>query len=143
MVEIEILEHRQQLKIYRIPLERYLGKRKIEWLKCKVKLSTNIQLKTLLCWFINENWLREVQKTDNKQGSTIVITVKGVTKTKKRYVSELCFSGLNRVVENYWKARPSSVCMTYYGISHEQIKDCRDRLDGYVVCTNLHKIEKH
>ena len=65
VVRVEILEHWQQLKVYGMPLKRYLGERKMELLKWEVKLSTGIQLKTLPRWLINKDQLREVQMIGN------------------------------------------------------------------------------
>lgn len=48
VMEIKILKHWQRLKVHRMPLQRYLGKQKIELLKRKVKSATGIQLKLLL-----------------------------------------------------------------------------------------------
>lgn len=73
-------------------------------LKRKVKSSIGIQLKVFFCWLINENCLREQQKTGNKQGSAIVIKVKGNTKAKKRFASGLQFEGVVEVVERYCEA---------------------------------------
>lgn len=75
IVGVEILEHWQQLKVHRMPLERYLGKRKMELLRREVELATRIQLKTVSCWLISESRLKEQQEASNKQGSVIVITV--------------------------------------------------------------------
>ena len=55
VVGVEILEHWQWLKVHGMPLERYLGERKMELLKRKVESSTGIQLKTLPRWLISEN----------------------------------------------------------------------------------------
>ena len=69
-------------------LEKYLGERTMELLKRKVKFSIGIQLKSLFCWLINKNPLREQQET-RKRGSAIVITVKGEAKAKKLCASDL------------------------------------------------------
>lgn len=81
IIGVKILEHWQHLKIHGMPLERYLAAGSTELLKREVKSSTGIQLKTLPYWLINENCLRE-QETSNKQGSAIVITVKGDAEQK-------------------------------------------------------------
>lgn len=57
VVGVEVLEHLQRLKVHRMPLERYLGERKIEILKREVESSTGIQLKTLPRWLISEDQL--------------------------------------------------------------------------------------
>ena len=59
VVEVEILERWQQLKVHRMHLEKYLGEGKMELLKCKVESSTDIQLKTHPRWLISEDRLRE------------------------------------------------------------------------------------
>ena len=47
MIRIEILEHWQKLKVHKMPLERYLGERKMELLKREVESVAEIQLKTM------------------------------------------------------------------------------------------------
>ena len=96
-------------------------------MKREVESSTGIQLKTLPRWLISEDRLREQQETGNKRGSAIVITVKGETEAKKLCASGLCFGGLIRVVEKFWEAGPSSVCMTCCGIGHEWMGNCKNR----------------
>ena len=59
IMEVEILEHWQRLKVHGMSLDRYLGERKMELLKQEVESSTGIQLKTLPHWLINENRLRK------------------------------------------------------------------------------------
>lgn len=82
-------------------LERYLGAGKIELLKQEVKPSTKIKLKAHPRWLIFENRLREQQKSGNKRGSAIVITVKGETEAKKLYAFGLRFGRLVKVIEKY------------------------------------------
>ena len=117
IVGVEILEHWQRLKVYGMPLERYFGEGKIELLKREVESSTGIQLKTLPRWLISESRLKE-QQENGKQGSAIVITVKGETEAKQLCASGLRFGGIVRVVERYWEAGPGSVCMT---CGHERL----------------------
>ena len=83
IVGVEISEHWQRLKVHGMSLERYLEEGKIELLKQEVESSTDIQLKTLPRWLINKNRLQEQQKTGNKQGFAIVITVKGKSKARQ------------------------------------------------------------
>ncbi len=143
VVGVEILEYWQRLKVHGMPLERYLGEGKMELLKREVESSTGIQLKTLPRWLINEDRLREVQTNGNKRGSAIVITVKGEVEAKKLCASGLRFGGLIRVVEKYWEAGPSSVCMTCCGIGHERMGSCRNRPTKCVICSGAHKVEEH
>ena len=100
-------------------LKKYLGVEKIELLKYKIESSMGIQLKILPPQLISENQLREQEETGNQKGFVIVITVKAKTEAKKLYVSGLCFDKLIRVMEKYWEARQSSVCITCYDIGHK------------------------
>ena len=59
VVGVKILEHWQQLKVYGMPFESYLGEGKIELLKQKMELSTGIKLKTLPYWLISEDQLSQ------------------------------------------------------------------------------------
>ena len=101
IVEVEILEYLQRLKLYGISLERYLSKEKMEILKQEVKSLINIQLKTLSQWLISEDRFREVQTTGNKPRSAILIMVKGETKVKRLFISSLRFDGLMKMVKKF------------------------------------------
>ena len=79
---MKILENWQHLKMHGMLLKRYLDEKSMELLKYKIKFFIGIQLKSLPWWLINKDWFREQQKT-KKQGSAIVITVKGEAETKK------------------------------------------------------------
>ena len=115
----------------------------MELLKREVESSTEIQLKALPRWLINKNRLREQQETGNKRGSAILITVKGEAEAKQLCASGLRFEGVLRVVERYWEAGPSSVCMTCCGIGHERMGSCGDRPPKCVICAGPHKVEDH
>lgn len=127
IVGVEVLEHWQRLKVHGMSLERYLGEGKMELQKREVESSTGIQLKMLPRWLISENRLRKQQESGNKRGSAIIITVKGETEAKQLCASGLRFGGVVRVVEKYWEAGPSSVCMTCCGIGHERMESCGNR----------------
>lgn len=103
VVGIEILEHWQCLKVHGMPLERYLGDRKMDFLKREVESSTGIQLKTLSRWLINENRLREEQVTRDKWGSAIVIIVKSKSEAKHLCASDLRFGQVVKKGEKYWE----------------------------------------
>ena len=143
IIGVEVLEHWQRLKIHGMPLERYLAAGSMELLKREVESSTDIQLKALPRWLINENRLREQQETGNKRGSAIVITVKGDAEAKKLCASGLRFGGVVRVVERYWEAGPSSVCMICCGIGHHRMGSCGDRPEKCLICAGPHKVENH
>ncbi len=143
IVGVEILEHWQRLKVHGMSLERYLGEGKMELLKREVESSMGIQLKTLPRWLISEDRLREAQTIGSKQGSAIVITVKGETEAKKLCASGLRFGGLVKVVEKFWEAGLSSVCMTCCGIGHERMGDCGNRPAKCAIYTGAYKVEEH
>lgn len=75
VVGVEILEQWQRLKVHGMSFKRYLEPGKLELLKKEVESLTGIPLKTMPCWLINEDCLKEQQDKSNKQGSAIVITV--------------------------------------------------------------------
>ena len=143
IIGVEVLEHWQRLKIHGMPLERYMNEGSMELLKREVESSTGIQLKTLFRWLINENRLREQQKAENKRGSAIVIIVKGDAEAKKLCASGLRFGGVVRVVERYWEAGPSSVCMICCGIGHQRMGSCEGRPEKCLICAGPHKAENH
>ncbi len=121
IVGVEMLEYWQRLKVHGMFLERYLEEGNMGLLKREVESSTGIKLKTLPRWLIGEYRLKEQQETGTKRGSVIVITVKRESEEKQLCASGLRFVEVIRVVEKYWKARPSSLCMTFYDIGHERI----------------------
>lgn len=82
VLRVEILEYWQHLKIYRILLERYLGDRKIDFLKKKVELLTRIQLKTVPHWLVNKNRFKKKERAGNKRGLGIMIMVKNEIEAK-------------------------------------------------------------
>ena len=143
IVEVEILEHWQCLKVHGTSLDRYLGDGKMELLRREVESSTGIKLKTLPRWLIGETQLKEQQGSGNKRGSAIVITVKRESEAKQLCAFRLRFGGIVRVVERYWEARPGSACMTYCGIRHEQMGSCGDRAPQCMICSGLHKMKEH
>ena len=143
IIGVEILEHWQRLKVHRMSQERYLGEGSMELLKQEVEFSTGIQLKVLPCWLINKSRLREQQETGNKRGSVIVMIVKGETEAKQLCASGLRFGGVVRVVERYWEAGPSSVCMKCCGIGHERMENYGDWPPKCVICAGPHKVEDH
>ena len=125
-----------------MPLERYLGKGKMELLKQEVELSTGIQLKTIPRWLISEDQLRQAQITRNKQCSAIVITIKGETEAKKLCALGLRYGRFTKVVEKYWEAGPSSICINCCGKSHERMEDCGNRPAKCVICDGSQKVQE-
>lgn len=103
-------------------LEQYLGTGKMKLLKREVESSTDIPLKTMPRWLINENRLKQQQELDNKHGSAIVITVGSEAEVKRLIASGLRFGGAVLKVEKYWDAEPGSVCSRCCGIGHERPK---------------------
>ena len=143
VVEVEMLEHWQQLKVNEMPLERYLSEGKIKLLKQKVESSMGIQLKTLPRWLISEDRLGQAQITRNKWGSAIVIIEKGESESKKLCASDLRFSVFTRVVEKSWEAGPSSICMPCCGMGHERMGGCEKGPAKCVICARSHKVQEH
>lgn len=48
-----------------------------------------------------------------------------------------------RVVEKYWEAGPSLVCMTCCVIVHKRMGNCRNRPLQCILCAGSHKIEDY
>lgn len=47
------------------------------------------------------------------------------------------------MVERYWEAGPSSVCITCCGIGHERMGSCGNRPPQCIICTGPHKVDEH
>lgn len=47
------------------------------------------------------------------------------------------------MVERYWKAGPSSVCLTCCGIGHKRMGSCGNRPPKYIIWAVPHKVEEH
>lgn len=73
----------------------------------------------------------------------MIIMVKNKAKAKKLYKSGLCFGGLVKVIEKYWEAESSSICIIDYIIDHEWIKNYQDWSAKFIICSDPYKIEKY
>ena len=69
--------------------------------------------------------------------------VKGEAEAKKLCATGLRFGGVIRLVERYWEAGPSSICMTCCGIRHQRMGNCGDRPHKCIICAGPHKVEDH
>ena len=143
VIGIEALERWQRLKVHGMSLARYLGEGKMELLRREIESSTGIQLKTLPRWLISETRLEERLESGSGRGSAIVITVGNSAEASKLCSKGLRFGGALKVVEKYWEAGPSSVCMSCAGVGHDRWGECRDRAIQCVICAGAHKAENH
>ena len=73
----------------------------MELFKRKIKSLTEIVLKAMPQWFVNEDRLKKQQDANNKQRSAIVITVSNDNKVKKLCANGLRFEKAVKVVEKY------------------------------------------
>ncbi len=101
----------------------------MELLCREIELSTGIKLKTILQWLISEARLEERLKTGNGKGSAIVVTVENEVEASRLCAKGLRFGGAPKVLEKYWEAGPSSVCMTCSGIGYDRLGGCNQRLE--------------
>lgn len=115
-------------------LERYIGLRKLELLRREVKSSTVIPLKTMPCWLINEDCLKEQQDKGNKQRLAIVILVSNKIEAKRLIANGLQFGGAIKNKKKYWDAGPESVCMKCGGIGHKRQGSYADRPKKCIMC---------
>lgn len=142
VIRAKALEHWQRLKVYGIPLARYLNERKIELLRRKVELSIEVQLKTSPCWLIYKSQLRERQELGNYRGSSIIIIVANNSDTTYLCAKRLRFGGTLKGVERYWEAVPGSVSPVCCNIGHDCLGKCKQRPAQYTLCTEPHKLEE-
>ncbi len=143
VIGVEVLEQWHRLKVHGMLLMYYLGEGKMEVLCREIEFSTGIKLKTTPHWLISEVQLEECLETGNKRGSVIVITVGNEADVSKLFAKGLRFGGAPKVVEKYWEAGPSSVCMTCLGIGHDRLGSCNKRPAQYVICAGAHKSKNH
>ena len=143
VVGVEKLERWHRLKVHGMPLMRYLGEGKMELLCREIESSTGIKLKTMPRWLISEARLEERLEAGNGKGSAIVITVGSEVEASRLCAKGLRFGGAPKVVEKYWEAGPSSVCMTCSGIGHDRLGGCNERPEQCVICAGAHKTENH
>ena len=94
-------------------LARYLREGKIEVFSRKIESSTGIQLKTVPRWLISESWLEKQLESGTGKKSAIVITVGTSKKTSKLCSRGFRFGGALKLVEKYWEAGPSLICLNY------------------------------
>ena len=112
-------------------------------LRGEVEFSTRILLKATSRWLINENRLQEQQKTSNKRGSAIVITMSNKNVAKQLKASGLRFERAVKKVEKFLEAGPGSICMRCFGIGYKRLASCGNRPEKYILCTREHQISKH
>lgn len=82
-------------------LDKYLRSKKLKFLKKEVKSLIDIQLKTILCWLIGENPLKEKQKKRSIGRSAIVITIINKVKAKQLLANVIRFRGDIKIVQKY------------------------------------------
>ena len=92
---------------------------------------------------VNETRLEERLESGNGRGSAIVITVGNSTEASRLCSKGLRFGGALKIVEKYWEAGPSSICMSCAGIRHDRLGGCGDRGVQCVICAGAHKAESH
>ena len=143
VIGVKALERWQRLKVHGMSLARYLGEGKMEVLCREIESSTGIQLKTVPCWLISESQLEKRLESGTGRGSAIVITVGTSEEASKLCSGGLRFGGALKVVEKYWEARPSSVCLSCAGIGHDCLGECKNRAVQYVICAGAHKVQDH
>ena len=143
VIGVEALERWHRLKVHGMPLLRYFGEGRMEILSREIESSTGIKLKTTPRWLIGEARIEERLDNGNERGSAIVITVGSEEEVSKLCANGLRFGGVPKVVEKYWEAGPSSVCMTCSGIGHDRLGGCNQRLEQCVICAGAHKSENH
>ena len=122
---------------------RYLREGRIEVLCQEIESSTGIKLKTILRWLISEVRLKKRLETGNGRGSAIVITVGNEADISKLCAKRLRFGGAPKVVEKYWEAGPSFVCITCSGIGHDRLGGCNEKPAQCVICAEAHKSENY
>ncbi len=127
VVEVERLERWYRLKVHGMPLMRYLGEGKMELLCREIESSTGIKLKTMPRWLISKARLEERLEAGNGKGLAIVITVGNEVEVSRLCPKGLRFGGASKVVEKYWEAGPSSVCMTYSDIGYDRLGGCNEK----------------
>ena len=85
----------------------------------EIELSIGIQLKALPCWLISEARLEKRLESGTGKRLAIVITMGNSTEASTLCSKELKFGGALKVVEKYWEAGPSSVCISCVGVSYD------------------------
>ena len=115
LIGVETLERWQRLKVHGMPLMRSLGVGEMELLCREIESSTGIRLKTTPRWLINEARLEERLESGNGRGSAIMITVENEVEASRLCAKGLRSGGAPKVVEKYWEAGPSSICMSRVG----------------------------
>lgn len=68
--------------------------------------------------------LEKCLETGNGKGSAVVITVGNEVDASKLCAKGLRFGGYSKVLEKYWEAKSSSICITYLSIGHDQLRGC-------------------
>lgn len=127
VIRLEVLEHLQSLKMYKISLIRYLGKGKMELFWQEIKLSIRIYLKILSCELIGETQQEEDLESGIGRRPAIVIIVENSAEASILYSRGLRLKEAIKVIEKYWKARPGLVCMSCARVGYDRLRKCGDK----------------
>lgn len=85
----------------------------------------------------NEKSLKEWLESRNRKKSAIVVIIETRIEASKHYAKRLRFGRASKVVDKYWQAGPSSICITCLGISHNQLEGCNERSPYYTICLKI------
>lgn len=142
-IKVKVLERWHRLKVYRISFIYYLGDGKKVLFCWKIKSSIGIKLKTTSKWLINKKRLEKYLKLENKKRFVMMIIVENKLEALNFYAKKLKFGEISKVVEKYWEASPSSICIVYFDIGYNQFKVYDKKPVQYVICAEAHKSKNH
>lgn len=93
---------------------------------------------------ISKIWLeKHLIETDNKRGSAIIIIVGNEVEALQLCVKGLKFGRAPKIVEKYWKAGPSFICMACSDIVHDRLGGYKERPEQCIICADAHKTKNH
>lgn len=134
VIGVEAFKHWQKLKVYKMSLVKYLGKKKIELLWREIESFIEIMLKIFLHWLINKTQLEKCLGFENGKSFAMVIMTGNSIKASRLYSKKLRFSGTFKVIKKDWEGRPSLVYITYSGIEYDWLGGCEDKTVQYIIC---------
>lgn len=111
----------------------------MELLQQEIKSLMRILLKTMPCWLISETRVEKRLKSRTRRGLAIVITVRNSAEALILCAKGSRFEEVLKMVEKYWEARPSSVCMSYTEVGHNRLGECGDKSLQCVLCARDYK----
>lgn len=141
VIGIEVLERWQRIKVHAMLLAPCLeGKMELLWRE--IKPSTGIVENFTL---FADLWdlIGRAPKIMNEERLVIVMMVENSVEAFILCAKGWKFERAQKVIEKYWEAGLSSICINFVGIDHTRLGKCENGNLQYVICAGDYKTQNH